>query len=229
MTTLVLLPGMDGTGELFGPLVRELAALAPSLKVMVIDYPRDKPLGYAALTQLTAQKLPPDESLVLLGESFSGPIATHLAKDLKQRCLGLILCVTFVHSPIRLPLVTRAFARLIPFDKLVQQPNEDKLGTLSDELKPIFKAATASVAPAVWRARFQAALTVDERSNLRQLTCPSQYYRATHDNVIPARTAERIVKIQPRTQIIDFDAPHLLLQNNAVDAAKQIIAFMTLS
>ena len=41
---LVLLPGMDGTGRLFGPL---LAALPPGIDGEPVAYPRDEPLGAA--------------------------------------------------------------------------------------------------------------------------------------------------------------------------------------
>ena len=36
MTALVLLPGMDGTGDLFAPL---LSALPPALRTIVVRYP----------------------------------------------------------------------------------------------------------------------------------------------------------------------------------------------
>ena len=54
--TLVLLPGMDGTGELFAPLLHELKQLDTTLKVIVMAYPRDIPLDYAA--SATGQTLP---------------------------------------------------------------------------------------------------------------------------------------------------------------------------
>ena len=46
-TTLVLLPGMDGTGALFTPLLREFSSSA--VKPQVVSYPPDRPLGYAEL------------------------------------------------------------------------------------------------------------------------------------------------------------------------------------
>ena len=44
--TLVLLPGMDGTGTLFEPL---LQALGQHWPVQVLHYPGDQPLGYPCL------------------------------------------------------------------------------------------------------------------------------------------------------------------------------------
>ena len=51
---LVLLPGMDGTGELFAPFV---AALKREFKVVVVRYPTNEPLGYAELEAIARGKL----------------------------------------------------------------------------------------------------------------------------------------------------------------------------
>jgi thioesterase domain-containing protein len=72
MVALVLLPGMDGTGELFAPF---LAALGPDQAVVVVRYPTDRELGYAELEQVARAALPVDQPFILLGESFSGPVA----------------------------------------------------------------------------------------------------------------------------------------------------------
>lgn len=87
MTTLVLLPGLDGTGELFDPLVRELG---PDLSIRVVRYPQDPGLGYKELLQFARDALPPTEPLVLLGESFSGPIAIQLSAERPDQVRGLI-------------------------------------------------------------------------------------------------------------------------------------------
>ena len=55
--TLVLLPGMDGTGELFGPFID---ALGPAQPVQVLRYPTDRPWGYTELLPWAAQQLPTD-------------------------------------------------------------------------------------------------------------------------------------------------------------------------
>ena len=77
LPTLVLLPGMDGMGEIRAPLV---SALAPRLRVVALSYPQDRPLGYAELTQIVLDRLPPGR-LVMLGESFGGPIAIRIANE----------------------------------------------------------------------------------------------------------------------------------------------------
>ena len=81
--TLVLLPGLDGTGEQFAPLLRELpSTIAP----VTVRYPVDRALGYEELLPLALEQLPADCPFVLVGESFSGPLAIRLAA---QRPPGL--------------------------------------------------------------------------------------------------------------------------------------------
>ena len=67
--TLVLLPGMDGTGILVEPFV---AALGSQFSVTIVRYPITEALGYAELEAVARAALPTDGPFVILGESFSG-------------------------------------------------------------------------------------------------------------------------------------------------------------
>jgi pimeloyl-ACP methyl ester carboxylesterase len=96
MITLILLPGLGGTGELFEPF---LAALGSAVAVKVIRYPGDVALGYDALGRFVRAMLPEGEPFVLLGESFSGPIAISLAATGGTQLRGLILCCSFARNP----------------------------------------------------------------------------------------------------------------------------------
>lgn len=85
--TLVLLPGMDGTGMLFEPFI---AALGDAFPITVVTYPPTADSQtYADSLNLAALALPPKGLLVLLGESFSGPIAISLAAANPKRVVGL--------------------------------------------------------------------------------------------------------------------------------------------
>jgi hypothetical protein len=61
--TLVLLPGMDGTGELFSPF---LASLGSDFETLIVRYPTNEVLSLAELTALAQSKLPADKRFVLL-------------------------------------------------------------------------------------------------------------------------------------------------------------------
>jgi len=76
--TLILLPGLDGTGKLFSGFVRALGA---DIDAQIVSYPVDQPLGYAELETLVRATLPADRRFVVLGESFSGPIAIQIGAN----------------------------------------------------------------------------------------------------------------------------------------------------
>ena len=88
-TAIVLLPGLDGTGTLFRPL---LAHLPSPLRPIVVAYPGNEKLGYDALRQRVMAALPTEEPFVILGESFSGPLALMAAAICLRRLLpgGLV-------------------------------------------------------------------------------------------------------------------------------------------
>lgn len=79
---LVLLPGLDGTGRLFQPL---LAHLPSTIDPLVISY-SNLAGTYAEMLPAARKELPPDRPFVLLAESFSGPAAIALAANARQVC-----------------------------------------------------------------------------------------------------------------------------------------------
>src|ERR1700747_688914 len=109
MITLALLPGMDGTGVFFDDFV---TALGSEFKPVVVAYPNAPSLGYSELETLARAALPRDEPFLLLGESFSGPIAISVAASNSRGLLGLILCCTFARNPH--PLLPLVCATLRP-------------------------------------------------------------------------------------------------------------------
>src|SRR4029453_9407851 len=96
MATLVLLPGLDGTGELFA----EFVAALRGHEVHIVDYPRDRAMSYAALEELVRERLPREQDYFLLAESFSGPIGISIAASSPPHLKGLILCGSFAANPL---------------------------------------------------------------------------------------------------------------------------------
>ena len=89
---IVLLPGLDGTGKLFKPMMQFLPAW---IKPVVVSYPEDKPYGYEDLKEIVYKAIPRECDFVILGESFSGPLAIMTAAEKPAGLLGVILCATF--------------------------------------------------------------------------------------------------------------------------------------
>ncbi|MCE9638439.1 MAG: alpha/beta hydrolase [Planctomycetes bacterium] len=225
MTTLVLLPGMDGTGELFARLV---AAMPPSIRTRVVSYPPDLPLGYPELEALVRTQLPADDAFVILGESFSGPIAASIAASAPARLAGLILCGSFVRCPrpaLRFlrPIVTRSVLPLPP-DALLARVllGQNAPRALRDELR----RALSRIDPTTLRARLRAVIDVDVSAELARVRVPVLCLRATRDRVVPRAAANWIVTVAPQTRAIDIDASHMLLQAAPAAAATAIQSFL---
>jgi len=96
MAELILLPGLDGTGELFAPFIEALGGFTTE----VVSYPPDRAMSYAEHETFARAKLPSDEDYVLLAESFSGPVGIAIATATPARLKGLILCATFASNPL---------------------------------------------------------------------------------------------------------------------------------
>lgn len=209
-TTLVLLPGLDGTGDLFEGFVNALDG-TPS---RVISYPVDRTMDYAQHESFVRAKLPADEGYVLLAESFSGPIGIAIAASRPTRLKGLILCVSFAANP--LPLFS-PFSRLIAALPAIRMPPALAAPWLygdraTPELRRAHAAAMARVSPRVLAARAAAILSVDQRPRLAHIDVPMLYLRATADRLVSKSAAREILDARPGTQLTEFDAPHFLLQ-----------------
>jgi pimeloyl-ACP methyl ester carboxylesterase len=224
--SLVLLPGLDGTGEMFGPLLPELPDW---LLPIVVRYPRDKAWGYAQLLPLAARSLPTDTPSVILGESFAGPLAVMLARRGPPGLRGLILCASFVRNPLRLvpswlsaAAVTPLFRLWPPLLAVRSYPRRREFG----QLLPLALAAIRSVRPEAVAARVRALMTVDVREDLRTLDLPLLYLEALHDQIVRGHNVEGIKKLRPDAQVVRFDTRHFLLQLEPRRAAAAIVSFV---
>jgi pimeloyl-[acyl-carrier protein] methyl ester esterase len=94
---LVLLPGLDGTGELFAGFLR---VLPTSLDTTVVSYPTNIFLPYSELLQLVRDAVPKAEPFVLLAESFSTPLALKYAATSPPNLAAVVICAGFARSPI---------------------------------------------------------------------------------------------------------------------------------
>lgn len=223
--TLVLLPGLDGTGKLFSAFVRELGS---DLDTEIIAYPVDQPMGYEELEALVRARLPGDRRFVLLGESFSGPIAIRIAAEPPPELAGLILCGTFAKNPYPLLAWVRPLAAWFPVKSLPRWLRAPLMwGSNQAERAPSqLNRAMAGVSAAVVRRRIAALLAVDASAALARVRPPILVLQAGHDRVVPRSATLWIVGIAPRTQLIEIDGPHLLLQTRPSECAAAVLPFM---
>lgn len=222
---LLLLPGMDGTGRLFEPL---LASLPPSLVPTVVAYPSDRPCGYAELLPHVVAAIPVGHEFIVLGESFSGPLALLLAAQQPPGLRGVILCASFARCPapffapwfrgfIR-PWWFRAVPRWLIRHALLGRFSTPRLAQLVED-------AISAVQPAVLAARVRAITEVDVSAQLRACSVPLLYLTATEDRLVSPRSLANIRRLQPRVTVVVLVRPHLLLQVAPEESACAIQAF----
>jgi pimeloyl-ACP methyl ester carboxylesterase len=225
MTTLVLLPGMDGTGELFAPF---RAALGNRLRVRVVHYPPDQPLEYAPLERVAHAALPADDDYVMLAESFSGPIAVSLAAAHPRRLKGMVLCATFVRNPRPLTAPVRLMLNALPLNAIPPHLSTPVLlgHFATHELTEALRRALAPVSTAVLRTRLRSVLAVDVAAKMAQVKVPVLYLRAKHDRVVPPAASAQIERLCPHVKVVELDAPHFVLQAAPKEAAKAVRGFV---
>lgn len=213
---------MDGTGDLLAPLQQRLLVAG---RVKLIAYPTAEPLGYAELEAYVIAKLP-EEPCVLLGESFSGPIAVGLASRNPRRVAGLILASSFVRHPWPrwlaggvLPLPSAWLPRWLLQAALLGAAPATMLAA------PL-GATIGKVAATVLATRLRAVLRVDVRAELRGTHCPLLCLHGRHDRLVPPRLLQHVREARPDARVELLDAPHMLLETQPDVAAQAIEAFM---
>jgi pimeloyl-ACP methyl ester carboxylesterase len=221
----VLLPGLDGTGELFAAFVDALAA---SIETQVIAYPEDRAMSYAEHLAFAQAQLPTDRDFVLLAESFSGPIGIAIAADAPRGLKGLILCVTFASNPLPLFGPLSRFFGALPALRVPPALSGPWLygnrGT--PKLKRAHARVMKRVAPSTLRARVAAILGVDHRSLLRRIEVPMIYMRANADRLIPKSASQAILALRSDIDLKECDAPHFLLQTEPHWSAGAVMTFI---
>ena len=225
MVALVLLPGLDGTGQMLADFV---AAFGPEVKTIVVSYPLNTPLGYADLEPIARSFLPLDQPFYLLAESFSGPVAISIAASSPPGLLGLILCCSFARNPLPLLALFRPAVRVAPVSVLpIALLSFFVLGRFaSPALRGALARSLALVSPSVLRARACAALSANVSALLPCIKVPVFYLRASEDRVVPRSSSALIASLAQNAKVAEFAAPHFLLQVVPSLAASSVSAFM---
>jgi pimeloyl-ACP methyl ester carboxylesterase len=222
---LVLIPGLDGTGDLFAPFVAALKGV----EAQVVSYPLDRAMNYAEHEAHVRERLPDGGDYVLLAESFSGPVGISIAASAPGGLKGLILCCSFAANPLP---VFGPLSRLISVFPAMKIPPALLApflyaGHATPELHRQHERAMAKVSAQVLRARVSAILAVDCSPLLRRIEVPVLCLLAKADRLVPRSALRKIERIRPDIQTAEFDAPHFLLQTQpdlVVDRVRTFIA-----
>ena len=228
-TTLevILLPGLDGTGRLFGPFVK---ALPSHLKASVVAYPADVPETYSELATRVRKALPPDRPFAIVAESFSGPVAIEVAATKPGGLKALILVGTFVQQPVRFVpawmrlLVPNCLFRLSPPTWLLRRLVAGD--GASEELLLETRAALRLVKPAVLASRCSDAMSVNIADRFLQVQVPMLYVTGLRDRLLGQTTVQELKGLRPDLEVAPIEAPHFVLQRCPAEAAAVVSRFL---
>jgi len=224
---LVLLPGLDGTGKLFKPFIEQFDN--PN-DITVIPYPTDTHIPFDALVDYIILLLPADKPLVVLGESYSGPVAIRLATRPDLNIVGLVLVATFAKYPASfLGLVSR----FLPLSILFRMPAPDVVirrycfGEHSDEkLVGQLLEAINDNRPDVLAKRAHEGAALDVTPLLPDISIPCLYLSATGDRLVPKGALKVIQTGIPDIEVAEIKGAHFILQVQSKTCFDRITRFM---
>ncbi|GAA3589603.1 alpha/beta fold hydrolase [Marinobacter xestospongiae] len=216
---VLLLPGMDGTGQLFEPLLRawpgDLAPTVVSLNHLSADGYREQVAQLCG--QLSAAPV------VIVAESYSGPIAYALCRELGSRVAGVVFLASFVSRPCGVVRLARrlpaASLRLdwLP-DRLLNGIGFGGLGTAASMAS--VRLAVQDVAPAVLKQRLSNMAVLREPSE--RISTPAVYIRPTRDYLVSQAAVDMVARVFPALRVIPLEGGHFIAQGQP-DACAQII------
>lgn len=225
-TALVLLPGLDGTGKLFEPLI---AALPSDIHPRVVSFPTTEPLSLAEYAHLVLRALPTVRPTVLLAESFSGLVALTLLMQAHVQLRGVIFCASFAEPPR--PFLLR-FATLIRHAGILLRTTpafmlrQFCLGPdAGAEQLTLLRHVLAHVSPTVLAHRLE---LIGARHPFlhTHFEIPCCYLQARNDRLVPSRSVRWFAEHFQHFELKEIDGPHFLLQAAPAECAAQIEKIM---
>jgi len=228
--TLVLLPGLDGTGDLFAPF---LAVAQQRFSVQVLRYDHERDQSAARLARTLLRALPSDRPFALVGESFGSPIALRLAASAPRGLSAVVLVNGFARTPFSLGVA--AFAPPLGWSLargLSRSPEWAlRRYLLGDAAPPGLVAATRqalrNVPSSTLHARLSGLAVCDETESYLRCTAPMFYLRSTEDRLLGGGALALLEYLRPGLCVESIAAPHLLLQR-APEAALATLARLLL-
>jgi pimeloyl-[acyl-carrier protein] methyl ester esterase len=223
----ILLPGIDGTGKMYGPLMECLPEwIAPQ----VMHYPTQRVLNYTELTEDVLQRLPVAGDFVIIAESFAGPLALMLRERIPNRVKALVLGCTFLTNPrpwLSVP------ARWLMADWMLSMEPSKFLAKvfvtgfgISDAMLERAISIHKEVAPTVTRHRLYDVFNVDVRELYKQCPIPILHLYGKHDHLILNYSVREMQRLRPDVQSVVIDGPHYLYQMRPQQCSMHISAFL---
>lgn len=210
---LVLLPGLDGTGKLFEPFIKQFPN---SSRITVIPYPVEQHIPFKQLDDYIIPFLPTEEPLAILGESFSGPVALRLATRNDIDVQNVILVATFAKYP---ESFLKTVSKWLPLSLLLRLPIPDFVirrycfGSASNKgLIALLRDSIKENMPNILAMRAHDGSNVDVTELLSKVTAPCLYIAPSNDMLVPSCAINYLKIHLPDMDVVTIQGAHFILQ-----------------
>ncbi|MCP5536585.1 MAG: alpha/beta hydrolase [Akkermansiaceae bacterium] len=228
-TALVIwtfLPGLHGTDELYGAL-RD--CLPDDIQAEFVNLPSSGKQDYHTLCDWLEEELPvlpKGKKRIIIGESFSGPLAIRFASRRLDEVAGIVLAATFCDTPLNPGIA------LLPLRPLfmVKPPRKALLHFLigddagEAEVEKL-QAVVQSIPSATLSKRVRTILELQELDNPSIGGLPMLILQASSDNLIPWEAQRTLEACYPDASAHWIESPHLLFQRCPQECATHLVKF----
>ena len=225
-TTLIMLPGLDGTGLVFDPLLEHLPE---EIEVQVVRYPANRVMSFQEHVDFARKQLPRKKPFVLLAESFSGPIGLQILSDPPDNLKGVLLVATFARHPTPFFLDAGLY---LPQKLILNLFTKTLLGRFfclggaPSEAVNIFQNALKSVKLSVLSNRLKILAELPPPPEI-SFSGPCLYLQPKNDRLIPERATVPLQQLLPQLQIEQLPGPHITLLAHPETGAQIISKFIS--
>lgn len=221
--TLVILPGLDGAGTLSEVFAGGNWGNRP---VVVLPLPAEGPQDYETLEAALAPRLP-EGPLVLLGESFTSPLAARLAMRERGRVEALILAGGFCSAPRSPSLALMPLRSIFLMKPPVSLLRRFLLGedAPEDAVEALLKAVE-TIPSETLANRVETVLTLSEEECPSPEGLPVLLLQAREDQAIPWEAQSKLERHFPESKVVWIEGPHLLLNRRPDECREAVKEFL---
>ncbi len=221
---IVLLPGMDGTGDLFKYLLSHLEPY----DTQVIPLPQSGSQDYTTLINYLKTRLP-NEDYILIAESFSGALATKLINEDIHQPKKIIFVATFLTPPNPILL---SIAKKLPLKTLAKLPLSQYFQkqlfigeSAEQDLVELFQDILNKISAEVLSDRIKSMQSLSINNPTRDIPC--LYIQASSDRLVSSNKYNEFKKYFSNIELIQFEGPHFILQTKPKECADVIAEFIS--